>query len=115
MAGYFNAKLGLRQHTGEQFMRAREKGTRNKSGENLAHFFSEAELYATSTKFQKAMRHRTTWQAHIQRKKRYNQIDYVVGTLDLSAMYRKKKVISKVQDKGQARTFNYNTTVLVRN
>ena len=52
-----------------------DKGTRNESGEKLATFLSQAELYATNTTFQKPMRHRSTWNAHIQDKQIYNQID----------------------------------------
>ena len=77
MAGDFNAKLGLRQHTSELYMAAHGKGTRNESGEKLASFLSHAELYATNTTFQKSMRHRSTWNAYIQGKQIYNQIDYI--------------------------------------
>jgi hypothetical protein len=78
MAGDFNAKLGQRKHSGEQFMGAHGKGTRNESDEKLAHFLSEVGLYTTNKTFQKAMRHRTTWQAHIQGKNIYNQIDFII-------------------------------------
>lgn len=39
-------------------MGAHGKGTRNESGEKLAHFLSEAVLYSTNTTFQKSIRHR---------------------------------------------------------
>ncbi len=76
MAGDFNAKLGLKRE-GEKFLGTYGKGTRNASGEKLAEFLIDQNMYATNTTFCKAMRYRTTWRAIIQDKQINNQIDYI--------------------------------------
>ena len=56
------------------------KGTRN--GECLASFLSTTGLYATNTKFQHSMRHRSTWGGLIKKDgiltQYFNQIDYIM-------------------------------------
>ena len=86
IAGDWNSKLGTRQRDSEgvmeTFMGKFGKGTRNANGECLASFLSTTGLYATNTKFQHPMRHRSTWGGLIKKDgiltQYFNQIDYIM-------------------------------------
>ncbi len=74
VAGYFNAKLGLKKE-GRIIMGSFRKGKRNGSGNLMAEFLTSQQLFATNTIFDKAMTFRTTWSAVIRKKQVYNQIN----------------------------------------
>jgi exonuclease III len=86
IGGDWNSKLGLRRNisegSSELFMGNFGKGSRNTNGERLASFLSSTGLYATNTRFQHPMRHRSTWSGILSQhdgtsKQFFNQIDYI--------------------------------------
>ena len=75
--GDFNAKLG-KQANSDDCMCSHGRGSRNQNGDFLHQFLSDNQLIAANTFFHHRACHITTWEGVINKKKVYNQVDYIL-------------------------------------
>ena len=77
ITGDFNAKLG-KQEPRDSCVGSHGRGLRNLNGEFLHKFMCDNNLMASNTFFHHKACHITTWEGWINKKKVYNQIDYIL-------------------------------------
>ena len=77
ITGDFNAKLG-KQANSDDCIGSHGRGSRNQNGDFLHQFLSDNQLIAANTFFHHRAFHITTWEGVINKKKVYNQIDYIL-------------------------------------
>lgn len=84
LAGDFNARVGVKLSSEENFMGSWGKGTRNDNGERLVDMLDHFKLYLTNTRFKHRRRKISTWhgtgslKSKDNTKQYHHQIDYII-------------------------------------
>ena len=88
IAGDFNAKLGSHEFKAGP-VGSHARGIRNTNGDHLFEFLDSSNYIASNTFFKHRACHITTWQGEVNKKRVYNQIDYI-----LLPFHRKQSMIN---------------------